>query len=128
MRVTYPPAVTKAWSLAELRALVGLYVSVEVSPAEGYQPPAGETSRWGGGSGVCIDAGRTSGNTFVSWDYGMGWTWPDASGAYISVCDEHGEHRVRWTGERLVDAGDAGAAECLATFGVRFSTPAAQGG
>lgn len=134
MRTYFSPEEVRAWGEAELTALIRKYVVVEVPASEWYKEHVPEGGDWEGGSGFVSEAGfRKSPEDpsilirYVMWDYGMGWQWLQEAEVHISVCDEHGEHRVKFDKNsiRYGDNGDPGAAECLSTLGVR-GDPAAR--
>lgn len=129
MREIFSPETIKLWKDEEYRGLVNKYVTVEVPASEWYKEHVPDGGDWEGGSGFCaaVEVGTTT--ITVHWDYGMGWSWNADQEVYISVCDEHGEHRVKfhYASDQIEDAGDPGAAECLRTLGIRGATKKAGG-
>lgn len=129
MRKHFAPEVVRDWTEDDLRQLVGKYVVVEVAASEWYKENIPDGGDWEGGTGLCTQAeiitrsiaGKRTELFDVIWDYGMGWSWEPSTEAHVHVCDEHGEHRVKWNHnrQRYEDNGDEGAAECLSTLGVR---------
>lgn len=121
MREIFSPETIKPWKEEEFQGLVNKYVAVEVPASEWYKEHCPDGGDWEGGSGFCcaVEVGTTT--ITIHWDYGMGWSWNADAEVYISVCDEHGEHRTKYDYgiPRIEDAGDPGAAECLRTLGIR---------
>jgi hypothetical protein len=97
MRAVYPPERVRTWTSADLVTLTGKYVDVAVPASEEYRRAPGGGGDWEGGSGICVGAvvqtfaeGRL---VILGWDWGMTWMWPADEGAWVSVCDEHGDHK-----------------------------------
>lgn len=123
MRKTFGPKEVHAWKEEAVRALESKYVVVETAASEWYKEYVPEGGDWEGGSGFCIEAGLRpklgdpspmiersysyAPARYVLWDEGMGWQWLPGAEVYVSVCDEHGDHR------------NAEGEECLKTLGVR---------
>lgn len=117
MRKHFEPETIAEWTEADLKELIGKYVSVEVEASEWFKENVG--GDWEGGAGLCEEAGRKQAVdrdnkvidiNFVHWDYGMGWAWRPDQTAHIYVCDEHGDHSNK---------DDKKAQKCLRTLGVR---------
>lgn len=128
MKKHYTPEVVAEWTEADLKKLVGKFVSVEVEASEWYRENVPDGGDWEGGTGVCEDAGRKSAVdrdnktidiNFVHFDYGMGWAWRPDQKAHIFACDEHGDHS---------DKSDKKAQKCLRTLGVRGEAKGGSGG
>jgi hypothetical protein len=91
VRITYRPDRTKHWTGAELAAMVGKYVAVDIPASPEFKTKVG--GDFEGASGVCERAaiGRFD-LAFVEFDDGTGWNWDRNAGAWVGVCDEHGDH------------------------------------
>jgi hypothetical protein len=117
MRTIYPPEQTRRWTQADLDGLVGKFVTVEV-PASELARAAGGHARHEGVMGMCVGTelfayGQPAATyAKVRLDHGMGWVWLHADGAWVAVCDEHGDHALARDGVQ-----DPEVLACLETLG-----------
>lgn len=130
MRQIFTPEEVREWTDEDFQKLVGKYIIAEIPASKWYKEFVPDGGEWEGGAGLCTEAGiKPSWDDkndppiirYVMWDWGSGWSWYPNAEAYISICDEHGGHRLIYNHEeqKYKDNGDTGAAECLSTLGVR---------